>query len=147
MNVCLLVHLVNVFLTIDCEQKRCLWKRRENTSWLCRRPYLPPNCPPSREPSSLKRRQVCDYLCVIVYVPYLEWKQDLGGGPAVSVRALPAWGDNIPDAKKLPLLSKPLLRCLIDIKVSKVQKFIQKRLASEELQILPHQIEILYENQ
>jgi hypothetical protein len=73
--------------------------------------------------------------------------EEFGGGPTVSVRALPAWMENIPDNKKLPLLSKPLLRALVDIKVSKIQRFIQKRLASEDLQILPTQIEILFDNQ
>ena len=83
------------------------------------------------------------------------------------LRALPLWHEGIPEEKRLPLLSKPLLKVVADIKVcfrsmfcytyvediqvilrfkllqvSKIQKFIQKRLAGEDLQILPTQIEI-----
>jgi len=65
-------------------------------------------------------------------------------GKSVSLRVLPAWGESVQDSKRLPLLSKPLIRALINVKVSKIQKFIQRRLANENVEILPGQIDILF---
>lgn len=80
-------------------------------------------------------------------VKYDPSKEDDQLKDTITIRVVPSSAEDIPVSKRLPFLTKPLLKTISTIKISKIQNFIKKRLVGIDTDISPRAIIIMFKDE